>query len=82
MTYSRKKYAGSLDAVIEILCRDNPKKLGKKAHDRFGLYRNGMTVRQYEKACEDAPRPQDALVDITWDELHGFIRLLPPGSTV
>ena len=75
--HSRRKYAGDKDARIEIACADNPKRPGSKAHARFERYRNQMTVAEYERACENAPRSQDALIDITWDVSHGYIRLLP-----
>ena len=54
MTYSRKRYRGDKDAVIEVLAKENPKQLGSKAGDRFKLYKPNMTVREYETACEKA----------------------------
>jgi hypothetical protein len=77
MKHSRRKYAGDREAVIEVVYSGNPKRPGTKAYERFEQYRNGMTVGEYEKACEDTPRAEDALIDITWDESHGFIRLDP-----
>jgi hypothetical protein len=39
-----------------------------------------MTVEEYVQACSGAPRPEDALIDITWDLAHGYIEMLqtPP----
>ena len=42
----RRKSPVAKDAVIELLAKANPKRPGSKAHERFALYRDGMTVEQ------------------------------------
>ena len=44
------QYRVSYDAVIIKLAPGNPRRPGSKAHGRFGLYRTGMTVREYLEA--------------------------------
>ena len=59
-------YRPSPDAVITILVRDNPKRLGSAARRRFGRYRTGMTVEEF---LEAGGLPGDIHYDIG----HGFI---------
>lgn len=75
-----KRWKGDPSTTIRVRIRQNPKREGSKAAERFDLYRDGMTVAQYVKACESAPRGQDALLDIAWDQEHGFIELDPPNT--
>ena len=75
-------WTGDLDSVIRLEVQENPKRLGSKCRQRFDRYKNGMTVREYVRACTDAPRPNDALADITWDLERRFISVLPPGTKV
>lgn len=54
----------------------NPKKPGAKAHARFALYKEGMTVGEYQLACKGAGfSVRNATADIAWDVKHGFIKI-------
>jgi hypothetical protein len=57
-----------LAQVITLKVKANPKKAGSAAHERFGLYRNGMTVGRAIEAGVWA-------ADVRWDSEHGFIEL-------
>jgi len=52
--------------VITVLVDKNPKREGSSAHERFNLYRTGMTVSQYVEAGGRTG-------DLTYDEKHSFI---------
>lgn len=54
------------DAVIKILADKNPKREGTTSHDRFALYRDGMTVKEAKDAGVKA-------ADISYDSAKGFI---------
>lgn len=55
-------------AKISLLVTENPKRAGSAAHDRFALYKNGMTVGTFlEKGGSSA--------DLRYDEEHGYIKL-------
>ena len=56
--------------VIRVLVETNPKRRGTSAHDRFALYRDGMTVAQFLAAGGTRG-------DLTWDQERAFIRLAP-----
>lgn len=58
-------YEGSLSRRIRVLRKTNPKR-GKSAA-RYALYRDGMTIAEYIKACESRNEGRLALFDITWD---------------
>lgn len=80
-TNDRRRWRGDTDSVIELV-KPNPKQSGSKCYQRYAKYRNGMTVRQYVYACEGCPRPNDAWIDLNWDEARGFIRIHAPGSPI
>jgi hypothetical protein len=73
-----KRWKGDPATTIRVLTRQNPKLEGSKAAYRYDLYKSGMTVAQYVKACEGVPRGQDALLDIAWDLDKRFIELDRP----
>lgn len=56
------------DRVIRVLVDKNPKKAGSRAHDKFALYRDGMTVSEYREAGGTAD-------EIKWDAERSFIRV-------
>ncbi len=58
-------YEGPLDRRIKMIADRNPKR-GASAI-RFARYRNGMTVGEYIRSCEELGRPNLAVFDITWD---------------
>lgn len=35
------------DATIRVLAEENPRRKGTKAHERFELFKDGMTVKEY-----------------------------------
>ena len=59
--------------VIRLLVDKNPKREGTKAHDRFALYKDGLTVGEFLKKS-------GTHADIAWDQDRGFVRLDPPES--
>ncbi len=68
---------------IEVRVADNPKRKGSKAHARFALYRDGMTVAEFKAACvkHDGKSARPAhryLADLHWDEKHQFITVWTP----
>ncbi len=66
--------------IIELRVTDNPKRAGSMASRRFALYRDGMTVSAYLRACEGLDQPDVARKsrdDLKWDVAHGFIRIIP-----
>jgi hypothetical protein len=74
-----KRWKGDRSSIIRLVhLQGNPKRAGSKAENRFSRYRDGMTIDQYIEACRDAPRGEDALLDIAWDLSHSFIEVLPP----
>lgn len=54
--------------VITLLVKENPKRPGSKAHARFELYKNGMTVEQFLAAG-------GTLSDVAWNIAHKFIEV-------
>jgi hypothetical protein len=81
MATLRRHFKGDQNSVIQKVVA-NPKKPGSHAYKRFSLYRDGMTVKEYvaacKSACKSAERPEDALLDISWDLDRNFIELLLP----
>jgi hypothetical protein len=55
------------------------KKRGK-AKDRFALYREGMTVAEYQQVFIDKKVGTRALAtaDMRWDHVAGFVTIVPP----
>jgi hypothetical protein len=74
---NRRTWKGDYDWRITVL-KPNEKRPGSKAHQRFSLYRSGMTPNAYVLACKNAPGGDDAKIDLTWDLAHGFIKIEPP----
>lgn len=58
----------SEDAVISMLVGGNPKREGSKAHGRFALYADGMTVGEALDAGITTP-------DLVYDTKHGFVSI-------
>lgn len=56
------------DDLIESMAAENPKKEGTKAHDRFSLYKKGMSVAEYITAGGNR-------ADLSWDVEHKFITI-------
>lgn len=56
------------NAKIRLKTDGNPKREGTQAYQRFGLYQDGMTVKDFVDAG-------GTLVDVRWDLEHGFIEL-------
>lgn len=59
------------DRVIRVLVTENPKRVGSKSHDRFRLYRDGMSVGDYIRAG-------GSMADLVWDSQRSFIRVEDP----
>ena len=60
------KYQPSPDARIVLLVQESPKQRGDRAHARFALYRDGMTVQEFFDTG-------GILGDIYFDVGHGYI---------
>ena len=58
----------SPDQTIEILVDKNPKRKGAACYDRFDLYKNGMTVKEYLNAGGIG-------ADLPWDVAREFIAI-------
>lgn len=63
------------DDVISVMCGKNPKRPGSSAHERFSLYRDGMTVKEYLEACAalQGGSPAKYRMDLHWDHERHFI---------
>ena len=65
-----KKFKGTYkydrDAKIQIKVPKNPKREGSNGYKRFGLYKTGMTIREFLKAGGKT-------IDLDWDRERGFI---------
>lgn len=60
-----------LDAKIEVLVDENPKRKTAAAYERFALYKTGMLVKTFlEKGGTPA--------DLSWDRAHKFIKIINP----
>ena len=57
------------NSTIQLL-KENPKRSGTKAHERFALYRSGMTVGEFLKLG-------GSVNDLRWDTDRHFIKILP-----
>jgi hypothetical protein len=62
------------NSTIQLL-KENPKRSGSEAHQRFALYRSGMTVGEFLKLGGTKN-------DLRWDTKHHFIKILPPSKAV
>lgn len=62
----RARYADT--QIITVVAEANPKREGSAAHDRFALYRSGMTVADFKTAGGNA-------ADLAYDVKHGHISL-------
>jgi hypothetical protein len=56
------------DDLIATVVKENPKKEGTKAHERFALYKKGMTVAEFIAAGGNR-------ADLAWDVEHEFITI-------
>lgn len=73
--------AASAGHRIAVLVKQNPKVPNRKAHARFALYKDGMTVAAYQEAVKAAGHPfKIAAADLLWDQRHGFISLTAPAK--
>lgn len=43
------------DAKIKLLAKENPRRKGTEAYERFAKFKDGMTVGEFVKACERHP---------------------------
>jgi len=59
----------TMDQCIVVLV-SNPKRVGTAGHDRFAIYKDGMTVKQY---LEHEAIGKFGRADIAWDLARGFI---------
>lgn len=63
-----RRSAFNADAKIKVLAKENPKREGSRAHERFALYKDGMTVGAFlEKG--------GSLGDLRYDTKHGFVQI-------
>lgn len=72
----RTEFADNLR--IEVRIGTNPKRAGSRAHARFALYRDGMTVAEYKAACIELEGAKARagfryLADLHWDQTHQYI---------
>jgi hypothetical protein len=58
------------ETKIEVLVKENPKREGSNAHERFKLYGKCKTVGAYKEAGGQ-------MGDIHYDVAHEFIKLIP-----
>ena len=65
---ARGKRGSNQGRTIHLLKRDNPKRPGTAAHERYALYREGMTVAEFLKAGGSS-------ADISFDQTKKFIEL-------
>lgn len=63
---TRARFSG--DSTITVLAGENPKQKGSAAHERFELYKNGMTVDQFLAAG-------GLRADLSWDTRKGFVSI-------
>lgn len=61
----------SNEAVITVVSETNPKREGTPSHERFALYRTGMTAKEAKEAGVRA-------ADISYDLEKGFISVVEP----
>jgi hypothetical protein len=59
--------------TITVLRRDNPKRPGTKAHQRFELYENGMTVGAFREKAIAAGLAKGGCGQLSHDVQKGFI---------
>lgn len=60
-----------MEQVVVLLVKENPKRPGSKARERFAKYEMGMTRQQALDAGVTGG-------DLRWDVGHGFIKLVSP----
>lgn len=56
--------------IIRVLATENPKRAGTKSHERWKLYRDGITIAEYL-------RNGGTRGDLQWDQERGFIKVDP-----
>ena len=66
--------------VIRKLVTGNPKKEGTTAHLKFGLIKDGMTVKDFREACK-AHEALNGRTSLKWDLDHGYVALEAPDKT-
>ena len=59
-------YKYDRDAKIQVVVAKNPKREGSAGYKRFGLYKTGMTIRDFLIAGGKT-------IDLDWDRERGFI---------
>ena len=59
-------YKYDRDAKIQVVVAKNPKREGSGGYKRFGLYKTGMTIRDFLIAGGKT-------IDLDWDRERGFI---------
>jgi hypothetical protein len=50
---ARAKFSDT--AKIKLLAKENPRRKGTEAYERFAKFKDGMTVGEFVKACERHP---------------------------
>lgn len=74
----KSRAAYSDDQTITVAVEENPKRKNTKAHARFKLYKDEMTVAEYVSAVEKKQpghKRRGAMADLNWDQKHGFITI-------
>ena len=59
-------YKYDRDGKIQVVVAKNPKREGSAGYKRFGLYKTGMTIRDFLIAGGKT-------IDLDWDRERGFI---------
>lgn len=59
-------YKYDRDAKIQVVVAKNPKREGSGGYKRFGLYKTGMSIRDFLLAGGKT-------IDLDWDRERGFI---------
>lgn len=66
---SKPKRMQVVQGTISLIVASNPKKLGTGAHQRFALYRTGMTCGEFLAAG-------GKVEDLRWDSKQGYIKII------
>ena len=59
--------------VISVI--DNPKRPNTKAHQKFAMFRKGMTLGAYREAVDKKFGPGEASAEINYSVQKGFIKV-------
>ena len=72
-----KRQAYPPDHVIRLLVKDNPKREGTKAHLKFSLFKDGMTVMAFQEAARKHEELKGRL-SLRYDVQHDLIAVEAP----